>query len=57
MTYGFTIHYDIDLEFTILLENNEGNKEKINLQLMKLTLEKKFLGRFPIMLMSNLHFK
>ena len=54
MTYGFTI-IDIDLEFTILLENNEGNtgKDKFTTINETITLEKKFLGRFPIMLMSK----
>ena len=46
MTYAITIHYDVDVEF-IINENNEENIKNI-------TLEKIFLGRFPIMLMSNL---
>ena len=46
MTYGITIHYDVDVEY-IYYEDEErkiGNK----------ALEKIYLGRFPIMLQSNL---
>jgi DNA-directed RNA polymerase II subunit RPB2 len=46
MTYGLTIHYDVDVEFNYYL-----NGEKIE---TKKTLEKIYLGRFPIMLHSNL---
>jgi DNA-directed RNA polymerase II subunit RPB2 len=46
MTYGITIHYDVDVEF-IYYEN--GDKREKNI-----TLEKIYLGRFPIMLQSNL---
>ena len=45
MTYGFSIHYDIEVEFKI------KNEEEIN---KTITLEKIYLGRFPIMLQSNL---
>lgn len=48
MTYGITIHYDVDVEFMIL--DQSTNQMKPN----SLTLEKIFLGRFPIMLASNL---
>ena len=45
MTYGFSIHYDVDVEFKInadtLIERN-------------ITLEKIYLGRFPIMVQSNM---
>ena len=32
MTYGFAIHYDIDIDFKILEENDEGKvgKDKFN---------------------------
>ena len=43
MTYGITIHYDVDVEF--IIDNGEPRIE---------TLSKVFLGRFPIMLMSDL---
>ena len=46
MTYGITVHYDVDVDF-IFYENGEERKHSI-------TLEKIFLGRFPIMLQSNL---
>ena len=43
MTYGFTIHYDIDVDFFI-----EGEEP------YSITLKNKLLGRFPIMLHSKL---
>jgi DNA-directed RNA polymerase II subunit RPB2 len=47
MTYGMTIHYDVEVEYTILstIDNEVISKTK--------TFEKIFLGRFPIMLMSD----
>ena len=47
MTYGISIHYDVEVEFIIL---NEA-LEPITTTLL---LDKIFLGRFPIMLRSNL---
>ena len=45
MTYGFSIHYDVDVEFKIITDT----------EIVKsITLDKIFLGRFPIMLQSNL---
>ena len=46
MTYGFSIHFDVDVDFSI--RNEEGKQEKHTI-----TLEKIYLGRFPIMLQSN----
>ena len=46
MTYGFSIHLDVDVDFSII--NDEGEEEKHTT-----TLEKIYLGRFPIMLQSN----
>jgi DNA-directed RNA polymerase II subunit RPB2 len=46
MTYGVTIHYDIDVEF--FYYNGEQRIEEIK------TYEKIYLGKFPIMLHSNL---
>ena len=56
MTYGVTIHYDVDVDFTILLENDEEEKsqEKYRVHKETVTLEKVYLGKFPIMLRSNL---
>jgi DNA-directed RNA polymerase II subunit RPB2 len=48
MTYGITIHYDVDVEFMILDQSTNQIKPH------SLTLDKIFLGRFPIMLASNL---
>lgn len=51
MTYGITIHYDVFVEYFIMNENDtESPKEPTSTT----TLEKIFLGRFPIMLMSDL---
>ena len=47
MTYGITIHYDVDVEY--IYYDSEGLKLEHNT-----TLEKMYLGRFPIMLHSNL---
>jgi DNA-directed RNA polymerase II subunit RPB2 len=47
MTYGVSIHYDVDVEFIIL------NEEEIPIT-TNYTLDKIYLGRFPIMLRSNL---
>jgi len=47
MTYGITIHYDVDVEFSVYDNENVKNETTI-------TLEKIYLGRFPIMLQSNL---
>ena len=46
MTYGVTIHYDIVVDFTYY--NDEQKIEQTK------TFEKIYLGRFPIMLHSNL---
>jgi len=46
MTYGITIHYDVDVEY-IYYENDEKKEHSF-------TLEQIYLGRFPIMLQSNL---
>ena len=45
MTYGFSIHYDVDVDFII-----QGEKEEKK----SITLSKIYLGRFPIMLRSKL---
>jgi DNA-directed RNA polymerase II subunit RPB2 len=46
MTYGVTIHYDIDAEFAYNVNDEKIEETK--------TFEKIYLGRFPIMLHSNL---
>jgi len=46
MNYGITIHYDVDVDF-IYYVNGEKKEETIE-------LNKIFLGRFPIMLQSEL---
>ena len=52
MTYGITIHYDIDVEFIFFEEDSATGENKMRNH--SITLEKIFLGRFPIMLQSNL---
>ena len=49
MNYGFTIHYDVEVEFKIAGEDTEWERKEHNI-----TLEKVFLGRFPIMLQSDM---
>jgi DNA-directed RNA polymerase II subunit RPB2 len=48
MTYGITIHYDVEVDFFIL--NNETGE----IEQSSTVLQKIFLGRFPIMLQSDL---
>ena len=57
MTYAFTIHYDIYAEFTLLIENNSGETGMNKFhppEIIPITLEKIYLGKFPIMLQSDL---
>ena len=56
MTYGFTIHYDVDIKFKILIEKNDGSTgmEKFQVHEETIELEKIYFGRFPIMLQSNM---
>jgi DNA-directed RNA polymerase II subunit RPB2 len=46
MTYGTTIHYDVDVDF--IFYNGDQRVEQ------SITLDKIYLGRFPIMVQSNL---
>jgi DNA-directed RNA polymerase II subunit RPB2 len=46
MTYGTTIHYDVEVDFIYYI----GDEKKEH----SMTLERIFLGKFPIMLQSNL---
>ena len=56
MSYGITIHYDVDVKFKILIDKEDGSTgiNKFRLLEHTETLEKIYLGRFPIMLQSNL---
>jgi len=47
MTYGFTIHYDVEVVFKITPDEGETVIHEI-------TLEQIYLGRFPIMVQSDL---
>jgi DNA-directed RNA polymerase II subunit RPB2 len=48
MSYAFTVHYDVEVEFKIVDEETGDRKEH------SIVLEKIFLGRFPIMLQSDM---
>ena len=52
-TYSFTIHYDIDINFILYLPLNDGSDKHV-IQHHSITLEKIYMGKFPIMLRSNL---
>ena len=56
MTYGITIHYDIDVKFKILIDKEDGSTGMNKFRVIEHTetMEKIYLGRFPIMLQSNL---
>ena len=47
MTYGLAIHYDLEVDFKIIDEDGKVHESNA-------TYEKIFLGRFPIMLQSEL---
>jgi len=49
MNYGFTIHFDVVVDFKITSEDTNWEKKEHSI-----TLEKIFLGRFPIMLQSDM---
>jgi DNA-directed RNA polymerase II subunit RPB2 len=51
MTYGITIHYDVDVEFIFYLNKDDPEEMPIK---HNITLDKIYLGRFPIMLQSEL---
>jgi DNA-directed RNA polymerase II subunit RPB2 len=56
MTYGITIHYDVDVD-VIYYErstNPDTKKEVMEKKTTTITLEKIYLGKFPIMLQSDL---
>jgi DNA-directed RNA polymerase II subunit RPB2 len=54
LTYSFTVHYDIDIIFTRLIKNTDNtNPKKYNTEIEEITLEKIYLGKFPIMLGSD----
>lgn len=56
MTYGFTIHYDVEMKVKILIDKEDGSsgKNKYNVHKETLSFEKIYLGKFPIMLQSNM---
>jgi len=56
MTYGITVHYDVEVEFFIAPDEGEIPEGVARQEEPTYTtvLERVFLGRFPIMLMSDL---
>ena len=53
LTYSFTIHYDIDIYFTLYIPLNDGSNKHV-IERSSMTLPKIYMGKFPIMLRSNL---
>ena len=53
LTYAFTMHYDVDVEFTLYLPVGDGSG-KFRMVEHEITLNKLYFGKFPIMLRSNL---
>jgi DNA-directed RNA polymerase II subunit RPB2 len=60
MTYGTTIHYDVDVVFKIAVPDTEGSGggstgtgTGTRIEVTTATLERILLGRFPIMVQSN----
>ena len=58
MTYGTTIHYDIDVVFKIAVPDDTagggGGSSGRRIEVTTATLERILLGRFPIMIQSNM---
>ena len=56
MTYGFTIHYDVVMKIRILIDKEDGStgKNKFTLHNETLEFEKIYMGKFPIMLQSDM---
>ena len=56
MTYGFTIHYDVVMKIRILIDREDGStgKNKFTLHNETLEFEKIYMGKFPIMLQSDM---
>lgn len=51
MSYGMTIHYDVDVEFKIKVPSTETGE--LETQTHSMELSKVYLGKFPIMLHSS----
>ena len=56
MTYGFTIHYDVVMKIRILMDKGDGTRgmDKFIVHKETLEFEKVYLGKFPIMIGSDL---
>ena len=51
--YSFTLHYDVEIDFTLYIPKNDGSNKHI-IQTQSMTLEKIYMGKFPIMIQSDL---
>ena len=51
--YSFTIHYDVEIEFTLYIPKNDGSNKHV-IETQSVTLEKIYMGKFPIMIQSDL---
>ena len=51
MTYGITIHYDVDVDMVYYVDSEDGKKVRNE---HSVTIPQIYLGKFPIMLQSNL---
>ena len=54
MTYGVTIHYDVEVEFDNIVAIEEEGKQEKTSETVTITLPQILLGKFPIMVHSNL---
>ena len=55
MTYGFSIHYDVEVDFIFKKTNDDPLVEReLDIEHQHMTISKVYLGRFPIMLHSDL---
>ena len=52
-TYAFTIHYDVDIEYTLYIPLDDGSG-KYKIETFNESIEKVYMGKFPIMIKSNL---
>ena len=44
--YSFTIHYDVEIEFTLYIPKNDGSNKHV-IETQSVTLEKVYMGKFP----------
>ena len=47
------LHYDVEIEFTLYIPKNDGSNKHV-IETQSVTLEKIYMGKFPIMIQSDL---